>query len=204
MTDSIKLNDIQAKLIEIEAPLSVSEYHGHLIGRMVGGQQISGVTGMQIIADLTAAPVPRLAEEADYWKQHMHEVVAHFEADNYGFHPLLPDDERPLEERLFGIAHWCTGFLNGIGSALDQQATKALLKDDDTIDVFTEITNIDLNASDTNENEAMYIELVEYVRLAVLNMHENLKEVLLKPDSDSMQNSEMGINGINGIKGALH
>ena len=59
MTDSIKLNDIQAKLIEIEAPLSVSEYHGHLIGRMVGGQQISGVTGMQIICLLYTSPSPR-------------------------------------------------------------------------------------------------------------------------------------------------
>ena len=190
MTDTINLNDIQAKLIEIEAPLSLSEYHGHLIGRLVSGQQISGVTGMQIIADLTAAPVPRLVEEADYWKQHMNNIAAHFDADNYGFHPLLPDDEKPLQERLFGLAHWCAGFLNGIGSALDQQATKSLLKDDDTIDDFTEITKIDLNASDTNENEAMYIELVEYVRLAVLNMHENLKEVLLKPDDGAEQNSE--------------
>ena len=180
MTNSLKWNDIHTKLIEIEAPLSVSEYHGHLIGRHVGGHEISGAIGMQIIADLTAAPVQRLVEDADYWRAHMTQLVVHFETENYGFQPFLPEDDRPLEERLFGLSNWCTGFLNGIGSALDSIAAKSLLKGDDTIEDFTEITKIDFNASDTNENEALYIELVEYVRLAVLNMHEELKEKLLR------------------------
>lgn len=178
MTDSISWNDIHTKLIEIEAPLSVSEYHGHLIGRHVGGHEIVGSAGMQMISDLTAVPLPRLIEEADYWKLHMQQLVKDFEKENYGFQPLLPDDELPIAERLFALANWCTGFLNGIGCALDEAASAALLKDDDTLADFTEITNIDLQASDSNENEALYIELVEYVRLASLNLHENLKELL--------------------------
>lgn len=178
MTNSLSWIDIHSKLIEIEAPLSVSEYHGHLIGRHVGGHEISGTTGMQIIADLTAAAVPRLVEQADYWREHMQQLVLHFELENYGFQPLLPDDDAPLEERLFSLANWCAGFLNGIGCALDAAAAKTLLKDDETLADFTEITNMDFNASDTNENEALYVELVEYVRMAVLNIHENLKENL--------------------------
>jgi len=185
MTNLLSWNDIHSKLIEIEAPLSVSEYHGHLTGRHVGGYEISGATGMQIISELTAAAAPRLAEQEDYWRDHMKHFVQNFEAENYGFQPLLPDDDVPLEERLFGLANWCTGFLNGIGCALDASAAKVLLKDDETLADFTEITNIDFNASDTNDNESLYIELVEYVRLAVLNMHENLKESLAAERSKS-------------------
>ena len=185
MTNSLSWIDIQTKLIEIEAPLSVSEYHGHLIGRHVGGHEISGSAGMQMISDLTAAPLARLIEEAYYWKQHMLLLVQNFEIENYGFQPLLPDDELPIGERLFAIANWCTGFLNGIGCALDATAAAALLKDDSTLVDFTEITNIDFEASDTNENEALYIELVEYVRLASLNMHEDLKELLAAERDDS-------------------
>mgnify|MGYP006082685845 CR=1 FL=1 len=185
MTNLLSWIDIQSKLIEIEAPLSVSEYHGHLTGRQVGGHEISGAIGMQIIADLTAAPAIRLAEQEEYWREHMKHFVQHFELENYGFQPLLPDDELPMEERLFALANWCTGFLNGIGCALDASAAKVLLKDDETLADFTEITNLDFNASDTNENEALYIELVEYVRLAALNMHENLKESLAAERSES-------------------
>ena len=163
----------------------MSEYHGHLIGRHVGGHEISGSAGLQIISDLTAAPLPRLIEEVDYWKRHMKLLLENFEKENYGFEPLLPDDELPLEERLFGLANWCTGFLNGIGCALDASASEALLKSDETLADFTEITNIDLEASETNENEALYIELAEYVRLATLNMHENLKELLTSERDES-------------------
>ena len=73
-----------------------------------------------------------------------------------------------------------------MGCALDASAAAALLKDDDTLSDFTEITNIDFDASETNENEALYNELVEYVRLASLNMHENLKE-LLAPERDESE-----------------
>lgn len=163
----------------------MSEYHGHLTGRHIGGHEISGATGMQVIADLTAAAASRLEEQEEYWLDHMKHFVQHFELENYGFQPLLPDDDAPMEERLFALANWCTGFLNGIGCALDASAAKALLKDDDTLADFTEITNINFNASDTNENESLYIELVEYVRLAALNMHENLKESLAAERNES-------------------
>jgi uncharacterized protein YgfB (UPF0149 family) len=185
MTDSLSWKDIQSKLIEIEAPLSVSEYHGHLIGRHVGGHEILGSAGMQMISELTAAPLTRLIEDADYWKQHMQLLIQDFEKDNYGFQPLMPDDDLPLAERLFGLANWCTGFLNGVGCALDKGAASVLLKEDDTLADFTEITNIDFEVSETNENEALYIELVEYVRLASLNMHENLKELLATEREES-------------------
>jgi len=185
MTNSLSWTHIRSKLVEIEAPLSVSEYHGHLIGRHVGGHEIVGSAGMQMIAELTAAPLPRLLQDSEYWKQHMQSLVSNFETENYGFQPLLPDDDLPIQERLFGLANWCTGFLNGIGCALDAGAAATLLKDDDTLSDFTEITNIDFEASETNENEALYIELVEYVRLASLNMHENLKELLAAERDES-------------------
>jgi|SaaInlV_100m_DNA_5_1039725.scaffolds.fasta_scaffold02799_5 uncharacterized protein len=186
MTDTLSWNDIHSKLIEIEAPISVPEYHGHLIGRHVGGHEIIGSAGMKMISELTAVPLPRLIEDADFWKAHMAQLIQNFEKENYGFQPLLPDDDLTLAERLFGLSNWCTGFLNGVGCALDASAAAALLKDDDTLSDFTEITNIDFDASETNENEALYNELVEYVRLASLNMHENLKE-LLAPERDESE-----------------
>lgn len=178
MKNTFNWAEVHQKLLEIEAPLSVAEYHGHLIGRQVGGHMVTGFTGIQIIAELTAAPAARLAEEAEYWQLHMQQLVDNLEMDNYGFYLLLPDDEISMDERLFSLSNWCAGFLNGIGCALDAAATKTLLKDDDTLSTLAEITNLDLNASDTEENEALYLEVVEYVRLAVLNLHEELKEKL--------------------------
>lgn len=82
----------------------------------------------------------------------------------FGFQPLLPDDDQPLNERANALADWCRGFLLGFGYAGQESQTPGacaeILRD------FAEISRLDPDASG-EAAEVAYAELTEYVRVGV-------------------------------------
>lgn len=175
----------QAKLDELDAAISAAEYHGHLIGRFVGGHAVEGAVVMSIVSDLTGAARDAVEEQADQWRTLIASYFKDFQSEYYGFQPMLPSDEKPLCERLDGIGLWCTGFLNGIGCALNEEQAKGVLESNETIADLIEVSNLDSSAEDSEENEALFTEIVEFVRLSVLNLHENLSEQLATEPDES-------------------
>jgi Uncharacterized protein conserved in bacteria len=87
---------------------------------------------------------------------------------------LLPDDSRPLSERMEALAEWCQGFLFGLGhSACDlfdsrSGDIKEILRD------IAEIGRVDVDVQEGDEMEAAYTEVVEYVRIGVSLIAEEL------------------------------
>jgi uncharacterized protein YgfB (UPF0149 family) len=98
--------------------------------------------------------------------------------EEMGFELWLPDDEEPLEERTIALAHWCSGFLAGLGSggqleALSEEAREA-------IDDLQQIARAELSPPlegeiDDEEDESAYAEIVEYVRIVALTMREEFR-----------------------------
>lgn len=89
---------------------------------------------------------------------------------------LLPEDDAPLVQRSEALSDWCTGFLyglglagGGIGEALSEEAREVVTD-------LAEFTRID--AEDEGEGadgaEKDYAEIVEYVRMGVLLIYEEL------------------------------
>lgn len=98
-----------------------------------------------------------------------------------GFMPMLPPDEAPLASRAEGLAEWCAGFMHGLGeaagsgvslAALDGEVTREIMED------FADIARVTLGEDETElEAEAAYTELVEFVRVSVQLVFEELHEV---------------------------
>lgn len=90
---------------------------------------------------------------------------------------LLPLDETPLSYRLEALSDWCEGFLEGIQIA---EATGSdLTLSQNSLDIVKDIESISsLNADEvsTEENEKYYLELVEFLRVAVLLLAETQDE----------------------------
>lgn len=166
--------EAQRRLDDLDATISASEYHGHLVGRLVGGHEFGSGAGLRIVADLVSQSVSDIEPDRLWWEQSLEQILTQLRADNYAFQLALPSDDRVLSDRLEGLADWCSGFLNGIGCTMSDATAKALFKSDDGLADLVEISNLQTTAEDTDENEALYVELVEYVRLAVLNLNENL------------------------------
>ena len=93
----------------------------------------------------------------------------------FDFHILLPDDDTPLKERAKAMSMWCYGFSDGfLQSGIDITA----LKSDEARDALyhiTEISQLDYDALSVGEDdEKAFMELYEYVRMAVLMIHTEL------------------------------
>jgi len=91
------------------------------------------------------------------------------------FTPLLPDDEEPLDVRTAALAEWCQGFLYGLGSGAITDAGELPGEAGEIVRDLTEITRAGVDAGEADEsNENAYAELVEFVRVGVQLLFEEL------------------------------
>lgn len=94
------------------------------------------------------------------------------------FELLLPPDEAPLAVRTEGLAEWCAGFLHGLGEAAGNTASRDALGGEVAREImadFGEIARVTLDEEETDlEAETAYAELVEFVRVSVQLLFEDL------------------------------
>lgn len=91
------------------------------------------------------------------------------------FAPLLPEDELPLAERAQALGEFCQGFLYGLGTsalpdpeALPEQVAE-IVRD------LGAITHVGADPEESEEdNEQAYAELVEFVRVGVQLLFDEL------------------------------
>lgn len=94
----------------------------------------------------------------------------------------LPADEESLEDRTEALAQWCNGFLASIGAGDDQQRLETLSGEAaEALADLQEIALAEIGAdgepdeSDPEEEEGAFAEIVEYIRVAVLILREDLR-----------------------------
>ena len=81
---------------------------------------------------------------------------------------LLPEDEEPIDARTAALAQWCQGFLYGLGTRVVQDESGLPGDIGEIVRDLTEITHVAVDAAQTPEsNESAYAELVEFVRVGV-------------------------------------
>lgn len=94
----------------------------------------------------------------------------------------LPDDEEPLEERTEALAQWCNGFLASIGAGEDQRLEQLSGEASEALADIQEIALAEIGEPEDGggngaleEEEGAFAEIVEYVRIAVLILREDLR-----------------------------
>lgn len=93
-----------------------------------------------------------------------------------GLELWLPPDSEMLEDRTMAMAQWCAGFMaalgaggKGIRKALSDEANEALRD-------LQQISRADVtDTSESEEDETAYAEIVEYLRVVVLMIREDLR-----------------------------
>ena len=158
----------------------LSECHGVLCGMICGE---NGQTAGDFLAHLDSL---ELAVESgtsfhDVMVEAFESTTAQLADEELRFNLWLPDDEEPMEERTSSLAHWCTGFLAGLGlggpmQPLSEEAAEAL-------EDLREIARAGFSADGSNieeitqqeENEQAFFEIVEYVRVVTLVLREEMR-----------------------------
>jgi len=88
----------------------------------------------------------------------------------------LPNDDETLEDRTTALAQWCSGFLAGLGSG-GEKPLKALSDDaNEAMSDLQKIAAADVtDTSESEEDENAFTEIVEYIRVVVLMIREDLR-----------------------------
>lgn len=95
--------------------------------------------------------------------------------ERMGFGLLLPDDESiDLDARVAALGRWCQGYLYGLGAA---GASDSTIPGDSAefIRDLAEIARVTLEGGADESGEEAYGELVEFVRMGVLLVREEMK-----------------------------
>lgn len=162
-----------------------AEIHGELCARLcllgeeAGLPWVAGVMGDSEVSDV-AILLEALAARTS----------GALEAGDMSFSLLLPTDDVALELRADGLSLWCQGFLHGLGAGGEPDQSHSIFKDGaihEIIEDFSQITRAvhrdDAAADETGaEGEAAYMELVEYVRVSVQLVFEEMHRFRAGPE----------------------
>jgi len=155
---------------------SPSTVHGCLCGLLAAGAPSEAEVCLDALDQALGLSVH--GELAEQVMQLYTVTAAALLDDEFDFYPLLPDDEVDIAERTGEMAAWCKGFLAGFAhvSVGAEKSPPALSEDSgEILKDFAKISQAVIDDQDSEEElENSYMELVEYLRFAALNVFMDL------------------------------
>ncbi|NIM29602.1 MAG: UPF0149 family protein [Gammaproteobacteria bacterium] len=161
-------------LARARAELGAAECHGLLCGLLCGVDEQAPQRWLEEVL----GPAGRIQQDREACRSELLRVltdtVRTLCSGQCNFVPLLPGDDAGLGVRSEALADWCSGFLYGIASAVDLE--KRLSKDAlEVLSDFSEVTRLRSDAEESESSEADYSEIVEYMRVGVMLIFEELR-----------------------------
>jgi len=151
---------------------SPSQLHGCLCGLLGAGAPAQPEYGLDAMAQALDLEVH--GELASRIMQLYTVTEAALQDEEFTFLPLLPDEEEEITLRTAALANWCDGFLAGFAYATAAADSNVSALSQETGEILRDIGAMAQAepAADESEEEAedSYIELVEYLRVAVVNV----------------------------------
>ncbi len=163
-------------LEEHEVMASPAEVHGVLCGLLCGGVSGDKNAWQSEINDLLndgfALPAP-----VRHWLETLYGATWHALSEQNQLELLLPEEDEPLDERLECLADWVQSFLAGF-AVMQQDLAKASEELREMITDLSNITQLDADFEEDDENEASFIVLYEHAKLGVMMAFEEFGQPL--------------------------
>jgi len=105
--------------------------------------------------------------------------AAQLEDFSFEFQLVLPTDSESLPVRAEALTLWCQGFLTGINFISKRSKQAQSTETEEIINDIVEIAKMnyeDVVASE--EDEAAFVELVEYVRMAAISIYQERQDAI--------------------------
>jgi len=163
-------DEIDALIMRLQLGTEASDLHGSLCGYLAGGGSLRHVPVLAALQLDGEAVSPTPGDQA-LLKRLARQCETELADPELGFEPLLPEDDRPLAERVEAMVDWCRGFLGGFGLA--GTAAHAQLSDEarEILRDLGMIAGSSFDFGDEEEDEDALIEVQEFVRMGVLLLH---------------------------------
>lgn len=166
---------ISQALQRVDAGVTTSESHGALCGLLCARRNLDLPMWLHhtlIGCDPEAATLPEVKLQLTALAE---TTIRQLNDAEFGFSPLLPDDDHSLLIRTRAVSQWCQGFLEGLRLGGVTQSSQL---PGDAVEVVGDLGEIAkagrYDVADSNENEADFAELVEYLRAGVRLVYDEL------------------------------
>jgi uncharacterized protein len=162
---------VEQLLLEERALADAAEAHGTLTGGLCAANGYAYADWLrEILPEGRAAPIA-----ASQLQQLYSATAAALLHRDCEFQLLLPEDGQPIDARTAALAHWCQGFLYGLGAGAIRDARGLPGDAGEIVRDIVEISRAGVDAGqDEESNESAYAELVEFVRVGVQLLFEEL------------------------------
>ena len=165
----LPFHELALTLQQARALADLPEAHGTLVGALCAGQ---GFTLEHWLREIFPEAKPGIAAAG---MQSLFDWTRSSLAASELLEPLLPADDAPIGERAQALGEWCQGFLYGLGTSTLPDPEHLPESVAEVVRDLTAITRVDADPDESEEeNEQAYAELVEFVRVAVQLLHEEL------------------------------
>lgn len=168
--------DLEQTLAAVRLPHSAAFAHGLLTGCLVAD---ATMTETDLVAALGQAEAPTptaltaLHHQVARWRALL---VRDLQAEDIRFMPLLPEDNVAIAERAQALSEWVQGFLGGLGQTRRHGGLRPSAQATEILRDFAQIALVDADPEATEVNEMAWMELVEYLRVGVLTLADELAD----------------------------
>lgn len=157
---------------------SASELHGLLCGRLACGETLDGPRLQLALEESLESEEDVIEQTLPILKSLYEMTLAALRDSAFAFKPLLPGDEKGLEERVGALADWAQGFIMGLGDAGLSADTPMSEEANDALQDLAAIAQAEYDGEDDDSDEADFMELEEYVRVAAILLFTELGDKL--------------------------
>ena len=172
LPDYDQVNDaLQALSPDFDA----AEFHGQLCGLLCAQDKLQLEDWLRLsLPDYDATVLS--GERQELFQAVLVNSQAGLSGQDFGFQLLLPDDTAGLTARVEALGNWCHGFLLGISHAGVSNIQSLPAELPEIVKDFLNISQAEsFELADEEEDEAAYMELVEYVRVGVQLFHDEMR-----------------------------
>ncbi len=169
--------EVVSALQEANVDVSAAEAHGWLCGALCTTEPLSLPAWFEELLPDALDAAERESATCDGGVLHTlyEDTVDALQGMEMDFVPLIPEDDMLLLRRSESLAQWCLGFLYGLG--IHQNANRRVfsVEVEEALRDLTEIGRVAAaEPENTEEDEQAYAELVEFVRVSVQLIHDEL------------------------------
>jgi len=173
---SLDCDQIESALQLLEADINASEIHGTLCALLCADSANTGQMWFENLVPAAESLADQESEATQTLNQLCEETRLNLNDPTCEFELLLPADQEDIQTRTTALADWCQGFIMGL--------MMCGLKDfhklpENSAEVSQDIMEISragssYNLEESTEDENALEELIEYVRVGVLLINEEL------------------------------
>ncbi len=172
---SPKYDQIENALISVQSPYTPEDCHGMLCAMLIVNNSLRCNRWLDEICTLTQTDQTIVSKERDtlrslydHTRQELNDALLNFSL-------LIPEDDCSLGVRVAALKKWCDGFLFGLALAGVKDMSEL---PEDSFEVLQDIVTISQVTEEDEEdelNEVSYLDIIEYVRMGILLINEELQ-----------------------------